>query len=90
MIAQHVLKVHKLGQQGSQEVEYFLKKEVADILQKVTGREISTVSEFIQELTLAASSNQLTNKGTSRRKTLWRAIVIFNNIIQGFEVAEKF
>jgi hypothetical protein len=53
----------------------------------VTGGN-STVSEFIQELARLPVPNQPTK--TSRRKTLWVGNVIFNNIIQGFEVAEKF
>jgi hypothetical protein len=91
LIAWHVLKVHKLGQQGSQApaVEYFEERSV-DILQKVTGREISTVSEFIQELAQLAGFQPTNQQRHPGEKTLWQAIVIFNNIIQGFEVAEKF
>lgn len=91
LIAWHVLKVHKLGQQDSQApaVEYFEERSV-DILQKVTGKETSTVAEFIQELAQLAGFQPTNQQRHPGEKTLWQAIVIFNNIIKGFEAAEKF
>jgi hypothetical protein len=56
----------------------------------VTGREISTVSEFIQELVQLAGFQPTNQQRHPDEKTLWQAIVIFNNIIKGFEAAEKF
>ncbi|MFT6203894.1 MAG: hypothetical protein ACI9V1_002164 [Spirosomataceae bacterium] len=56
----------------------------------MTGREISTVSEFIQELVQLAGFQPTNQQRHPGEKTLWQEIVIFNNIIKGFEAAEKF
>lgn len=91
LIAWHVLKIHRLGEQASQEdaTEYFEERSI-DILQKVAGQKVITADDFVHQLAKLAGFRPTNQQRHPGEKTLWQAITIFNNIIKGFEAAEKF